>query len=351
MARHHPHTTTMTMTPGTAAKVVAVSILLILGIVCVLRMTMHLTHKQTQHAAAAAAETETFANPTAPPIADVSDRQLAAFDADMRTSVGAIYDPYYADVYYKLFDMHKHKMVLFECHDLYDVGRFKEYGSKVVLLDVGCGTGSHLKCLAGMAPKATLYGLDQSADMLRIAEKRLRAHSDRVHFIEGDFNNTHAVYAKMFTHVTCYFFSFYYAQNPKRFFDNAHTWLKTAGHLCVYLVDPKKFDPIPYAANPIKGISIQRYMKTRRTDARVFFKSFVYRSDFKYNEKKNRATLTESFIYPKKRAVRYHTHDMIMPPHEAVIKVARNCGFRLRHLTRLQEIGQTYEYLCYFQKR
>ena len=332
-----------TMTTSTGVKVIVVAVTIMLFIGYVLSSAVQMTDLQVQY-------TERFSNPTEPSVKDVSDERLALFQKDHRSSVASIYDKYYTSIYEKLFDEHKWNLVEFECYDLQYRTKLEEYGSKAVLLDVGCGTGEHLKCITTDNKRIQVYGLDQSEHMLDCARGKLDAYNNRVRFVQGDFNNPRAVYEKMFTHITCYYFSFYYAKDTQTFFKNCHRWLKTRGHLCVHVVHPENFNPIGRVANPIKGISLQNYMKKRKTDYKVYFNDFVYRSDFKYSSKTNRAVLYEKFIYPKKNKVRQHTHKMIMPHHETIIQTARKCGFQLKHITKMYEIGQDNEYLCYFQK-
>jgi S-adenosylmethionine-diacylgycerolhomoserine-N-methlytransferase len=56
------------------------------------------------------------------------------------------------------------------------------------VLEVGCGTGTNLAFLARRFPGATLSGVDLSADMLRIAERKLCAWQTRVTLQQGAFN-------------------------------------------------------------------------------------------------------------------------------------------------------------------
>lgn len=330
---------------STTLKVVGVATVLMLLIAYFTHTTSKMTTMQVQH------DVERFANPVRPPIKDYTAEELKHFQFDSRAASETIYDTYYAGMYHKIFDQHKVKLVEFECYDMQYRTKLEEYGRRAVILDLGCGTGEHLKLLAEDNPKAELHGLDVSKAMLDSAQTKLAKYSNRVRFVQGDFNNPNAVYDKMFTHITCFYFSFYYSESPKVFFDNCYKWLKTRGHLCVHIVHPKKFNPVPHVANPIKGISLQNYLDKRKTDCKVYFPSTLYKRDFKYEENTNRATIHEHFIQPKRRTVRNNTHHIHMYHHETIIRIARKCGFRLRHITKLFEIGQDSEYLCYLQKQ
>lgn len=55
------------------------------------------------------------------------------------------------------------------------------------VLEVGCGTGRNLACIARAWPGTRLHGLDISAEMLRNAEGRLRGHlRGRAQLARGD---------------------------------------------------------------------------------------------------------------------------------------------------------------------
>ena len=306
--------------------------------------------------------TETFANPNiirhdpnAPePITDVSDNMLATYASEHRSTPATIYDEQYARLYTMIVDNPKKSLVNFEIDDLVERTRLKDFGSKAILLDVGCGTGTHLHTIAEQLPTAELYGLDQSSAMLDVARKRIQEHRGRVRLIKGDLNDPRSLYEGMCTHMVCYYFSFYYAKSPRQFFENARRWLQPNGYLCIHLVDPSKFDPVPEVANPIRGISLQRYFKRRKTDAKVILAgnttNRLYKCDFNYVPEQQRAVFTEAIIDPSQKFVRRHTTKLHMPHHEVVVQIARKSGFRLRHVTSLLEIGDEYEYLCYLQR-
>lgn len=330
---------------STTLKVAGVATVLIFLIAYFKHTASRITTVQVQH------DIERFTNPIRPPIKDYTKKELKYFKLDSRATSETIYDTYYTGMYRKIFDQNKVKLVEFECYDMQYRTKLEEYGRRAVILDVGCGTGEHLKQLAKYNPKAELYGLDVSKAMLNHAQKKLTKYSNRARFVQGDFNNPNAVYNNMFTHITCFYFSFYYSESPKVFFDNCYKWLKTRGHLCVHIVNPQKFNPIPHVSNPIKGISLQNYLDKRKTQCKVYFPNTLYKRDFKYEKDTNSATIHEHFIHPKRQTLRENTHHIHMHHHETIIRIARKCGFRLRHITKLFEIGQDNEYLCYLQKQ
>jgi S-adenosylmethionine-diacylgycerolhomoserine-N-methlytransferase len=55
------------------------------------------------------------------------------------------------------------------------------------ILEVGCGTGTNLRFLASRFSGAELHGLDLSPHMLARARRKLSAHRDRVHLLQGTY--------------------------------------------------------------------------------------------------------------------------------------------------------------------
>ncbi|MGH9463452.1 MAG: class I SAM-dependent methyltransferase, partial [Vicinamibacteria bacterium] len=55
------------------------------------------------------------------------------------------------------------------------------------VLEVGCGTGTDLRTLAGLYPAASLTGVDLSLEMLGKAERKLSPWSDPVRLLRGKF--------------------------------------------------------------------------------------------------------------------------------------------------------------------
>ena len=284
---------------------------------------------------------------------DVDPKELAKYSKSHKKTRDEIYDKFYANVYRELIDKFRRKGIQFEIHDMINRTKLPEYGSRAVFLDLGCGTGSHIVELARRKLKWMIYGLDQSTSMLNHVQGRVKKYRGKTRLIQGDFEEPDLFPADKFTHVYCYYFSIYYAKQPKKVFQNVHTWLKPGGYFCVHVVDPERFDPVLDAANPFLGVSLQKYMKpgTRRTNSKVYFNNFIYKSDFNYDPKTHDGSYTEEFIHPKKRHIRKHTHTFKMMPHNRLIGNIRRAGFNLKHITKLYERGDNYEYLCYFQKK
>lgn len=90
-------------------------------------------------------------------------------------SEASIYD---STVEYLMLDYHQVLSEVLSCIDF-------ESDDSFTILDAGCGTGNLIKLLAERFPKATIYGLDFSSEMLDVAQKKNLSAT----FIEGDIFN------------------------------------------------------------------------------------------------------------------------------------------------------------------
>ena len=148
-----------------------------------------------------------------------------------------------------------------------------------------------------------------------------------------------------------FYFTLYCAPKPLQLLKNIARWLKPRGWLCMHAVDPLRFDPVLDAANPLVGISRQRYLSKRQVESKVFLQNCVYRSRFDYDCKKHRATFHETIVYPRKSVVRKHEHSLSMPPLGELVRTIRRAGFRLQRVLHLMHLGYEYQYLCILQKK
>jgi SAM-dependent methyltransferase len=262
----------------------------------------------------------------------------------------AIYDKYYVALYVKLFDEYKQKLVIYEINDLIRHTRLREYGSRAIIADLGCGTGTHLRHIANRKIKAKLIGIEVSRNMLQKASESLRTYTPTVRLLETSFDNPASLGNAQCTHITCYYFSIYYSSDYKQLLQNVFDWLADGGYFCVHLVDVNKFDPVLDAANPFIGISLQAYMPKRKKESVVILDDCLYKSNFTYHPRKGIAYFKEHIIFEKERKYREHVHKLIMPSHNRIIEDARRIGFKLRNVSPLYNLGYEYQYLCYLQK-
>jgi SAM-dependent methyltransferase len=262
-----------------------------------------------------------------------------------KTTPVEIYDKFYAKIYNSLIDEYKKKLVVYQCEDIEENTELREYKDKATILDVGCGTGGHL---SELGKSYHITGLDISADMLSIARDRIKGNP-RIRLMQNDMMNEKAFRAHQFSHIICFYFSFYYGGNPSKLIDNCHRWLKTGGYLVLELVDRDNFDPMLEAANPFPLLSVQNYSKERVTKSTIYFNNMLYESDFKLLEN-SKAIFKEHLTMKDTERVIINVHRLTMPNYEEITKMVKKKGFRLQKVTNLGKVNYNYHYIMYFKK-
>lgn len=265
-------------------------------------------------------------------------------EQDLRETVATIYDEFYATIYSSIIDEYHQKLVVYQCEDIIANTRLVEYGKKATILDLGCGTGSHVQ---EFGKSYAVTGLDFSRAMLEKA--RAKGSSPNIRFLLGDFDHPDNMRSHHYSHITCFYFSFYYSKNHARLAKNCHRWLKSGGYLIVELVDRDKFDPVLQAANPFPLLSMQSYSKSRVTRSKIHFNNLSYESNFRLEDATS-ALFEESVTFTKTGRVLVNRHKFNMPNHEDLCALISKQGFHLERITNMGEVNVSYHYLCYFKK-
>ncbi len=250
-----------------------------------------------------------------------------------------IYDSFYSKLYDKLFFVGQ--KVEFEIHDL--IENFLSKSKDMKILDIGCGTGKHIKVLENK--KYDVVGLDNSNDMLQIA----KTENPNIRFIKGDAMNTNLFVNNKFNIITCYYFTIYYLKEIDKFLDNVYKWLKMGGIFVVHLVNRDKFDPILEPANPFMAFSLQKYSKKRILKSDIVFNNFDYQAEFKILNN-DYAKFMESFHFKKKKEIRKQEHKLYMSNIKDCVNKIKKHGFELVGTTDLIKCSYEYQYLFYFKK-
>ena len=107
-----------------------------------------------------------------------------------------------------------------------------EQGSRVRVLDVGCGTGKQLAANRAHFPKATLVGVDSSVGMLRVA----RSRDPGVRWIRGDAQIL-PLQSAAFDYVTNQF-SYPHIADKTRFVSEVFRVLRPGGRFVLTNIDP-----------------------------------------------------------------------------------------------------------------
>lgn len=245
-----------------------------------------------------------------------------------------VYDDFYSDIYdYLVFNNLK---------DEYEVGEIINKtgpSSKSKILDIGSGTGHHVASLG--AKGLDVIGIDISPSMVKKAKENFPDYRFEV----GDALNSNQFEPESFTHILCMYFTIYYIEDKKTFFDNCFKWLMRGGYLIIHLVNRELFDPILPPGNPLLYVSPQRYAEKRITSTKVKFTDFSYSADFQLDEKNDVAKFIEKFKNDSDGKVRKNEHIMYMPTINDILDEAQASGFIIESQIDLLQCQYEYQYL------
>ena len=236
-----------------------------------------------------------------------------------------IYDDFYASIYDDL--------VYNDFKNEYEIGEIVNRtapSDQSIILDLGSGTGHHLKEFKQRGFKCK--GIDKSQSMVRVSKEKFPDINVKV----GDFMQPMQFQPSEFTHITCLYFTIYYVKNKTQFFQNCYNWLKPGGYLILHLVNRDLFDPVIPAGDPFLIVSPQRFAKQRINISNVVFNNFTYSSEFdiKSNALENSSTFPndikifkEIFKDKQNGNIRQNTHKLFMETQKEILTKARNVGF------------------------
>jgi ubiquinone/menaquinone biosynthesis C-methylase UbiE len=210
-----------------------------------------------------------------------------------------------------------------------------------VVLDVGCGTGHHVgKMARSMDNSLDIIGIDISPSMISKAKLNYPDYN----FMVGNALDYDQFQPNTFTHILCLYFTLYYFENKRKFFNNCMEWLMPGGTLIVHVVNREKFDPILPQGNPLYIVSPQKYAKKRITSTKITFNEFVYSSDFELDAPNNMAMFHEKFKFNDGK-VRKQEHKLYMESETDIITMAQDAGFLIHGKIDLLECAYEYQYL------
>ena len=242
-----------------------------------------------------------------------------------------IYDDFYVSIYDDL--------VFSKVKNKFEIGEIV-YATKPttqsVILDIGSGTGHHVDMLTNKG--LNVIGLDISPAMVKKAQKKY----PKAQFKNGDALDFMLFSENSFTHIMCLYFTIYYIQDKRKFFQNCFDWLLPGGYLVVHLVNRDRFDPILPAADPLMVVSPQKFSKKRITNSLVKFNDFQYKANFDLQKDTDRGTFTETFKDDNTQNIRQNVHNFYMETQKHILSQAKEVGFIL--LGKIDMISTQYEY-------
>lgn len=257
-----------------------------------------------------------------------------------------IYDDFYANVYDEL--------VFNKIKNDYEIGQIVETtkpSDTSIILDIGSGTGHHVSSLAAHGYK--VVGIDLSESMVK---KSQTTYPD-LDFRVADALNGMTFPGNSFTHITCLYFTIYYIQDKRLFFENCIHWLMPGGFLILHLVNRDKFDPILPAGDPFHIVSPQSYADKRITTTTVKFDQFDYKAKFDLIPANNdtddvNAVLRETFKPKdnKKGTIIQNEHQFYMPTQAAILALAKEAGFIMYAQIDMIKCQYTHQFMYILQK-
>jgi SAM-dependent methyltransferase len=278
------------------------------------------------------------------------DRELYTYITDPQE----IYDDFYAGVY----DQITGQAVRTKAKCLLLAGIWKDsklFGNQDQwsVLDAGCGTGLAAMAFAEQGV-GRIVGLDYSPAMIKYAETKGLENSklsdeqkQKILWRTDNIINPSACSAGEFTHVVCFYFTFYYLKDQDEFFRMMNFWTKPGGKLAVEVVNKHKFDPILEPASPFVGFSIQKYSRERVRKSKITFDKFDYEAEFELTDPK--AEFYETFRF-KNNHVRRQKHELLMPNIAKVVAMGKRAGWNYVGFQDLNPLGFEYGYILIFEK-
>lgn len=250
----------------------------------------------------------------------------------------SVYDNFYSDIYdYLVFNNVKND---------YEIGTILNSSnpdSTSVIVDIGSGTGHHVANLS--KNNLNVLGIDISPSMIKKAKENYPNNNFEV----GDALDSSTLKYNSVTHILCLYFTIYYFNDKRKFFDNCMDWLMPGGYLFVHLVDREKFDPILPPGNPLYIVSPQKYAKERITSTKITFNDFVYNSNFSLDSENNIAKFDEKFKF-NDGGVRKQQQKLYMEDTSTIVNIAQECGFILQGKIDLVKCAYSNQYIYIFVK-
>jgi ubiquinone/menaquinone biosynthesis C-methylase UbiE len=217
------------------------------------------------------------------------------------------------------------------------------------VLDIGCGTGHHVKLLNDLNIKA--LGIDNSNYMIH----KCKSNFPELNFKKSNSSNIIEFPENTFSHILCFYFTIYYFKDKRQLLENCYHWLQPNGLLVIHLVNVNKFEPIvpnasyfDYENDPI-----------RPTKSGITFDNFNYKASFIQHKNINFNTITlqkpnvifkEQFIFNNKKKTRINEHKLYMSSQQSILAAAREIGFTLHSQIEMKDIQYNYNYLYILQK-
>jgi SAM-dependent methyltransferase len=246
-----------------------------------------------------------------------------------------LYDDFYTSIYDDLvYNSRKNE---------FEVNEIMKYVSDGAVLDIGSGTGHHVKKFQEKG--LDCVGLDSSKSMIKKAKIKFPNQK----FIYADALKTMNFQPNSFDLITMLYFTVYYIKDKEQLFKNVALWLKPGGYFVLHLVDKHNFNPMVPAGDPFVIISPQNYTDKRINDTVVHFDNFKYKSNFSLPQK-NKGVFKEYFKFKDSGKVRQNDHVFHMEDQKKIAQLVKNVGLKLEEVIDMSPCAYDHQYLYVFRK-
>jgi SAM-dependent methyltransferase len=140
-----------------------------------------------------------------------------------------IYDAFYCDIYDDITDT---KMRTEEDYNI-----IPSLANDSIVLVVGCGSGALVEKISTTITGVTVRGMDKSSAMIEKGESK---NIDELYCADAEDPTQYP--RSHFSHILCFYMTFYEIKNPLIFLRNVYYGLQPDGYFVVHLIDTAKTD-------------------------------------------------------------------------------------------------------------
>ena len=248
-----------------------------------------------------------------------------------------VFDDFYAEYYDDLTFSHSRNV--FEIGEIITLSNLTSH-SKV--LDIGSGTGHHVALLA--EHHIPVIGLDSSRSMINYSKKTY----PNLNFRLGSVLDKGIYPANSFTHILSLYYTIYYIDDKKKFFENCMRWLMPGGYLVIHLVDKKNFNPI--MPNGMVDFSQKLENTNKYTKTVMELRDHSYTSNLLQDQNEPDIFMLKEKFTDKDNMVRENQHTLYMNTQKHILGLAKQEGFIMLGQIDMSPIQYDYQYIYILQK-
>ena len=224
------------------------------------------------------------------------------------------YDDIYCKHYDQLYKSESHNRFFLEF-----IEKNKKIEKNTKILDIGCGSGNLLNSIN---KTKFLFGIDKSADMINIANKKTNATLLQDDVLKDPLNYDN----NFFDIITCTNRTLYEIDNKVLFLRYCFNWLKRGGLLVLHLVDPHTFNmvvPVSDYYDQVNELTDERIDETE-----LNFTDYTYRNKF-VKQLDQIYIQKEEFVDKSTSNLRQYEKQIYFENINSILTVAKNIGFKI----------------------